>query len=60
MQEVDHLITVGAVLAGLLIIVAFWLGFTNDASSVGGTANTLLNTITGGVAGGNAKYPSQA
>jgi len=59
MGEVDKLIGVLAFLAGLLIVVAYFTGFTSDVNSVGSVVNNLGNTFTGrNSQGAFAAYPT--
>jgi hypothetical protein len=60
MQEVDKLIGVLALLAALLIVVAYFTGFTSDTGALGKVAVNLGNTFTGRNSSGEfAAYPSK-
>lgn len=59
MAEVDKLIVVLAGLAALLIVVAYFTGFTSDVGQVGGVINQLGLTFTGRDSSGQfGAYPS--
>jgi hypothetical protein len=59
MAEVDKLIVVLAGLAALLIVTAYFTGFTTDASTLGGIAGNLGDIFSGRNSSGNfAGYPS--
>jgi hypothetical protein len=59
MAEVDKLIVVLAGLAALLIVVAYFTGFTTDASTLGSIAGNLGDIFTGRDSTGSfAGYPS--
>lgn len=61
MGEVDKLIVTLAGLAALLIVVAYFTGFTSDTGAIGNVLVNLGNTFTGRNSSGNfAAYPSGA
>lgn len=59
MGEIDRLIFYAAILMGLLIIVAYFTGFTSDINQAGGVINKIITTLQGRNASGQfAAYPT--